>query len=142
MVRKMLPYDTNGLPYDVYMGDPRSQCNYNIIIFISMAVDRRQTLIVIVVTHREKNLLYFDSSWVAGYREKKQDLVRTQKNGLTQWWKLGMVRPLHWGRESPIYTSYGRPFVSYGNFLLTICCHMVTFTVSMLPYDTISHHSS
>ena len=49
---------------------------------------------------------------------------------------------LHWGRESPIYTSYGRPFVSYGNFLLTICCHMVTFTVSRLPYDTISHHSS
>ena len=27
MVSKKLPYDTNGLPYDVYMGDSRPQCN-------------------------------------------------------------------------------------------------------------------
>ena len=26
MVSKKLPYDTNGLPYDVYMGDSRPQC--------------------------------------------------------------------------------------------------------------------
>ena len=28
MVSKKLPYDTNGLPYDVYMGDSRPQCSY------------------------------------------------------------------------------------------------------------------
>ena len=28
MVSKKLPYDTNGLPYDVYMGDSRPQCCY------------------------------------------------------------------------------------------------------------------
>ena len=33
MVRKKLPYDTNGLPYDVYMGDPRPQCSYGHFIF-------------------------------------------------------------------------------------------------------------
>ena len=27
MVSKKLPYDTNGLPYDVYMGDSRPQCS-------------------------------------------------------------------------------------------------------------------
>ena len=29
MVSKKLPYDTNGLPYDVYMGDSRPQCRAN-----------------------------------------------------------------------------------------------------------------
>ena len=27
MVSKKLPYDTNGLPYDIYMGDSRPQCS-------------------------------------------------------------------------------------------------------------------
>ena len=27
MVSKKLPYDTNDLPYDVYMGDSRPQCS-------------------------------------------------------------------------------------------------------------------
>ena len=31
MVSKKLPYDTNGLPYDVYMGDSRPQCHQFII---------------------------------------------------------------------------------------------------------------
>ena len=30
MVSKKLPYDTNGLPYDVYMGDSRPQCTQQI----------------------------------------------------------------------------------------------------------------
>ena len=29
MVSKKLPYDTNGLPYDVYIGDSRPQCSFN-----------------------------------------------------------------------------------------------------------------
>ena len=33
MVSKKLPYDTNGLPYDIYMGDSRPQC-----IFLSKLV--------------------------------------------------------------------------------------------------------
>ena len=32
MVRKKLPYDTIGLPYDVYMGDPRPQCIFHLVV--------------------------------------------------------------------------------------------------------------
>ena len=30
MVSKKLPYDTNGLPYDIYMGDSRPQCSHSL----------------------------------------------------------------------------------------------------------------
>ena len=41
MVSKKLPYDTNGLPYDVYMGDSRPQCHQNsrFELFISQNLD-------------------------------------------------------------------------------------------------------
>ena len=55
---------------------------------------------------------------------------------------LSMKADQHWGRGSALYTSYVGPNVSYGDFFLTICRHMVTFTVSRLLYDMISHHSS
>ena len=53
-----------------------------------------------------------------------------------------IVSVLHWGRESSLYIWYGRPIGSYRNLFVTICRHMVTFTILRLPYNTIFQHFS